>query len=262
MTRFLQIFGAQLRTALVLTTTYRAEMVLWALSGTLPIILMGVWSQAASSGSMPYTPVEMVRYFIAVLVVRQLTFVWVIWDFEEEVVSGRLSNALLRPIDPVWNHVANHLAERLARLPMVAALVVLCFALYPEALFIPSLSTSVKGIALIALSFAVRFLLQYTLAMLCFVVERASSLESLLFIAFVFFSGMLAPLDLYPAWVAEVASWTPFPYFVYIPAKILSGGDENVSRAALMLLAWGAVLFVVRRWAWHRGTAHFSAMGA
>src|SRR5690606_17310769 len=149
----LRVFAAQLHTALVLTTTYRAEMILWALSGTLPIILMGVWGEAARTGAMPYTPVEMVRYFVAVLVVRQLTFVWVIWEFEEEVVTGRLSSLLLRPIDPVWNYVANHLAERLARLPMIALLVGLCFWLHPEAIFVPSPAVAATALGVPAVRF-------------------------------------------------------------------------------------------------------------
>ena len=45
--RFLRKLGALLITAFAHTTTYRAEMVLWALAGSMPIILMGVWSQAA-----------------------------------------------------------------------------------------------------------------------------------------------------------------------------------------------------------------------
>lgn len=259
---WLRKFGAQLLTALALTTTYRAEMVLWALSGTLPIILMGVWGEAARTGEMPYSQVEMVRYFVSVLVVRQLTFVWVIWEFEEDVVSGRLSSALLRPIDPVWNYVANHLAERLARLPMVGALVLLCFWLYPEATFVPTLRDLGLASAAIALTFVTRFILQYAFAMLCFVTERASSLESLWFIVYGFLSGMLAPLDLYPPIVAQVAQWTPFPYLVYFPARLLMGAPLDMAYGWWVLGAWSVVLLLIQQLAWRRGLRHYSAMGA
>ena len=57
---------------------YRAELILWVLSGTLPIILMGVWIQAAQGGKFGLTPVEFSRYFITVFLVRQITVVWVI----------------------------------------------------------------------------------------------------------------------------------------------------------------------------------------
>ena len=45
---------------------YRAELILWMLSGSLPIILMGVWIQAAPGGEFGFTSVEFARYFLAV----------------------------------------------------------------------------------------------------------------------------------------------------------------------------------------------------
>jgi ABC-2 type transport system permease protein len=118
---------------------YRAELFLWALSGTLPLILMGVWTKASAQGQFGLNPGEFARYFLIVFLIRQFTVVWVIWEFEKEVVEGRLSPRLLQPIDPVWHHVASHLSERLARLPFALALVGLFFLLYPQAIWVPSL---------------------------------------------------------------------------------------------------------------------------
>ena len=42
--------------------------------------------------------------------VRQLTATWVVWAINEEVRSGSLSPALLRPIGPLWVHAARNLA--------------------------------------------------------------------------------------------------------------------------------------------------------
>jgi len=262
MRRFCRAFAAELVTAFALTTTYRAELLLWALSGTLPIILMGVWSEAARTGEMPYSPAEMARYFVAVLFVRQMTFVWVIWEFEEQVVSGTLSHALLRPIDPVWNYVANHLAERIVRLPIVFGLVGLCFALYPSAIFVPSPSAIALTILAVLASFTVRFALQYTFAMMCFATERASSVEGLSFAAFVFLSGMLAPLDLYPSWVATLAGWTPFPYLIYVPARILIGEPVAIWHSFGVLTGWAVLLIVTQRCLWWWGLNRYTGMGA
>jgi ABC-type uncharacterized transport system permease subunit len=35
---------------------YRAELVLWVLSGTFPLIFMGLWAQAAQSGHFSSCP--------------------------------------------------------------------------------------------------------------------------------------------------------------------------------------------------------------
>jgi ABC-2 type transport system permease protein len=118
---------------------YRAELFLWALSGTLPFILMGVWMQAAETGQFALKSIDFARYFLAAFIVRQINVVWVIWEFEKQVVQGTLSNRLLQPLDPVWHHFASHVSERFARLPFVCGLVLLFFALYPQAFWLPSL---------------------------------------------------------------------------------------------------------------------------
>lgn len=136
---------------------YRAELLFWVLSGTFPLILMGVWAEAARSGQFGLEPVEFVRYFLAVFLVRQFTVVWVVWEFEREVVEGRLSPNLLQPIDPVWRHFFSHVAERFARLPLAAVLIGLFFLLYPEAIWLPSFRTIAAGSLAIVLSFACGF---------------------------------------------------------------------------------------------------------
>ncbi len=100
----------------------------------------GVWIEAAQGGQFGLKPVDFARYFISAFIARQLTVVWVVWEFEREVVEGRLSPRLLQPDDPVWHHVASHLSERLARLPFTLLLIVLFFVLYPQAFWVPSLS--------------------------------------------------------------------------------------------------------------------------
>src|SRR5690606_18363768 len=102
---------AYLRVYYAHMTEFRAELLLWALANSPSFILMGVWHQATSTGSFALQPLEVVRYFLAVFVVRQLTVVWVIWDVEQQVVSGKLAPLLMQPRDPVWRHLAGHVAE-------------------------------------------------------------------------------------------------------------------------------------------------------
>ena len=177
---------------------YRAELFLWALSSSLPIILMGVWMEAATGGNFELEPIDFARYFIAVFLVRQFTVVWVIWEFEKEVLEGKLSFALLQPIDPVWRHVAMHLSERFARLPIIPFLVGFFFLLYPEAIWLPSIPNVLLFILATAIAFILRFLLQYTLAMFAFWTERAAALEQISFLFYLFLSGYIAPLEVFP----------------------------------------------------------------
>lgn len=241
---------------------YRAELLFWVLSGTFPLILMGLWAKAAQSGQFSLEPDELVRYFLAVFLARQFTVVWVIWDFEREVVEGKLSPYLLQPIDPVWRHFFGHFAERFARLPFVFVLIGLFLLLYPQARWWPTPVNLLLALLAVTGSFCLRFLMQYTFALFAFWTERASAIEQFWFLIYTFLSGMVAPLELYPDAVRSAVLWTPFPYLIYFPASLLSNRPANVMQGFITMALWGTAFWVLNRWLWRRGLRQYSGMGA
>ncbi|MEM1108773.1 MAG: ABC-2 family transporter protein [Planctomycetota bacterium] len=251
---------------------YRAEIFLWAIATSLPLIMMGVWVEAGDSGKFPgFTAVDAARYFIAVFAVRQLTIVWVIYEFEYHVVSGKLSSILLHPIDPIVRYVTELLGEQLSRWPFGLLLVGLCFFIQPQALFgseadpgwwTPTWSRVLLFVAAVIAAFALRFLLQYTTAFLAFWLERVAAIDGLIMIPYIFLSGLVIPLQVMPDAMREFALWTPFPYMVWLPASLLAGGEVDVLRGFATLAGWIVVLWVVNRWLWRKGLKHYSAMGA
>ncbi|BAU07651.1 hypothetical protein FIS3754_35840 [Fischerella sp. NIES-3754] len=241
---------------------YRAELILWVLAGSLPIILMGVWIQAAQGGQFGLTPVDFARYFLAVFLVRQFTVVWVIWEVEREVVEGKLSNRLLQPIDPVWHHVAAHVSERAARIPFTILLLGLFFILYPQAFWIPSLGTLLLFSFVVILAFILRFVIQHTFSIFSFWTERASAIENFWFLFFLFLSGMIAPLEVFPEPVRTVVLLTPFPYLINFPASILVGIPVNLTQGLLSMIGWIVLFLGLNRWLWRQGLKRYSGMGA
>jgi ABC-2 type transport system permease protein len=239
---------------------YRAELMFWVLSGSFPLILMGLWQEAARSGQFDLNPDDVVRYFLAVFVVRQLSVVWVIWDFEREVLEGKLSPLLLQPLDPGWRHFSSHLAERLARLPFIAVLVGFFLALYPAARQQPV--NFGWGLLATALAFCLRFLMQYTYAMVAFWVERATAIEQFSFLLYTFFSGMVAPLTLFPDAIRSAVLWTPFPYLIYVPASLIVGLPVDIGKSLAITVVWCLIFWSLNRWLWRQGLKRYSGMGA
>ncbi|MTJ54850.1 multidrug ABC transporter permease [Anabaena sp. UHCC 0253] len=241
---------------------YRSELILWVLSGSLPIIMMGVWVQAAEGGIFGLGPVDFARYFFAVFIARQISVVWVIYEFEKEVVEGKLSPKLLQPIDPVWHDVAYHAAERLARIPFILLLSMLFFVLYPQAFWLPSIANLLLFILAGIMAFALRFIMQYTFAMFAFWTERATALENLWFLFFLFLSGLIAPLDVFPEDVRNIVMLTPFPYIIDFPARILVGLPVDLTRGFLSILGWFLIFLGANRVLWRLGLKKYSGMGA
>ncbi|WOB42576.1 multidrug ABC transporter permease [Thermoleptolyngbya oregonensis NK1-22] len=241
---------------------YRAELILWVLAGSLPLILMGVWMEASQGGQFGLSPVEFARYFLAVFLVRQFTIVWVVWDFERDVVEGKLSSRLLQPLDPGWHYFASHLGERFARVPFAFVLVGLFFWLYPQAFWLPSVGDFLLGALATVLAFVLRYVMQYTVSMLAFWIEKASAIEQIWFLIYLFFSGVVAPLEVFPPLARQIVEWTPLPYLVYFPASIFVGLPGNRLHGFLITLAWIVLFFWLNRWLWRRGLRHYSGMGA
>lgn len=234
----------------------------WVLSGSFPLIFMGIWSEAAQDERFSLDPITFIRYFLVVFLVRQLTVVWVVWEFEREVNEGKLSPFLLQPIDPAWRHFFSHVSERFARLPFILILVVLFFLLYPQAAWTPSLPALGLGLIAISLAFCLRFIIQYTFAMLAFWTERANALEQLWYLIYIFLSGMVAPLEVFPEAVRTVVLWTPFPYLIYFPANIIIGQPTDWVQGLLTIVGWSLLFFALNRWLWRRGLRQYSGMGA
>ena len=111
---------------------YRAEIALWALSGVLPLIMLGVWQGSGAAAAAGISASSLNHYFLATFVVRQFTVVWMIYEFERDALEGRLSPFLLQPLHPLWRYVAAHLAEQATRIPFVAAMLVVIGLVAPD----------------------------------------------------------------------------------------------------------------------------------
>ncbi len=263
---------SSLRLARVLLSTqyanmleYRVETALWALAGVLPFVMLGLWSELASTDPAAaggLDPTQLGRYFLAVFVVRQFTVAWVVYAFEEDALLGRLAPQLLQPLPPLWRYVAAHLAEQATRLPFVVGIVTLFFALQPGSFWLPSPARAAAGLLAIPLAFAINFLLQSSIACLCFFTERASALERLVYIPFVFLSGLVAPLEMFPPAARRLAEWTPFPWILRFPAALLAGEPLAVGRGLAVMVAWIALLLPLCLLLWRAGVRRYSAMGA
>ncbi|GAA5512027.1 hypothetical protein Dcar01_00741 [Deinococcus carri] len=248
-------------------TEYRAEVIIWMLSGTLSLVMMLVWmaqAAAAPGGQVNgYSPAEFATYFLGTWAMSQLMVVWVAWELDFEVRQGTLSPKLLRPLDPMWQHYAGHLAERVVRFPALLALVAL-FAWLSGASFTHDPWAYPAALGLALLGFSARFLWEYCLGLLAFWTESSTSFQELVWLVYAALGGMFAPLAFYPQWVQQIAVWTPFPYMLGLPAQLLAGKASlaDAGRGALVLLGWLVVFWFVRLAVWRVGLRKYGAVGA
>ncbi|MGI8748891.1 MAG: ABC transporter permease [Deinococcus sp.] len=248
-------------------TAYRAQIFIWMLSGTLSLVMMLVW--IGQAGQTPGGRIggdsgpDFAAYFLSVWLAGQLMVVWVSWELDFQIRQGTLSPKLLRPLDPMWLHLSEHLAERLVRVPLMLVMLA-AFALLTHARFSAGPLELLLFVALVLLGFAFRFLWEYSTGLLAFWTDSSTSFSDLNWLLYSALGGLFAPLSFYPAWVQGVARLTPFPYMLGLPAELLSGRSSvgEAGRGLLILAAWTLAFWLVRLAMWRLGLRKYGAVGA
>ncbi|PLS79288.1 MAG: ABC transporter permease [Chloroflexi bacterium] len=248
-------------------SAYRAEIVIWMLTGSIPLIMLAVWigkAQAAGGAVGDFTPQRFAAYFLAAWVSQQLVVAWVAWELDLQIRQGILSAKLLRPLDPLWEHLAMHVTERLVRVPLAIIVIVVGLFIVPGTQLTPDLPHALLYLLSINLAFLIRFLIAYCVGILAFWFEQAIAVEELYYSIAMFLTGSFAPLDLYPVWARTIIEWLPFPYVIYYPVQILTGEANGLEivRIIAVQLAWITIFGVLRSLLWRRGLRRYGAVGA
>ncbi|WP_328913697.1 MULTISPECIES: ABC transporter permease [unclassified Streptomyces] len=165
-------------------------------------------------------------------------------ELMERIRSGDIAVDLYRPADlQGWwlssdlGRAGFHLLGR-GVAPMVFGALVFTIALPSDALtwalFLVSVALGVM------VSFAVRFLV----ALSAFWLLDGAGVSQVVWLAGLFFSGMLLPLTVFPGWLGELARALPWAAMLQVPADVMLGRHRGSD--ALLALAfqagWAALL--------------------
>src|SRR5687768_11467924 len=156
---------------------YRAEMAIWILTALMPVVMLALWNTVVAEVSIAgYGQPEIARYFVAALVVRQLTGAWLVWQLNYEIRSGGLSARLLRPVHPLWLDALWMLTALPLRLVILAPLVGGIVLWRPELLENPGAGAILLFVPSVMLAWALAFLVQALFGMIAFWMDRSEGL--------------------------------------------------------------------------------------
>jgi ABC-2 type transport system permease protein len=256
----LRAFPTLLRVGFADAVAYRAEMLVWMLTATMPLVGLALWSAVAEAAPVGrFAQRDFVGYFLAVMVVRQLTSSWVVWEMNMDVRTGAMARRLLKPVPPL----AAYAAENLAAIPL-RALFALPFAVLGLVLAAPAGIGDPARLAIFAVSLVgawlVTFATMAAVGSLSFFLGSSSALFDVWFAGFVLFSGYIVPTELLPGWTRTAATLLPYRYLLAFPVETLLGllGREQAladlgRQWAWVVVSWTLALALfragLRRWA-------------
>jgi ABC-2 type transport system permease protein len=270
----IRAYPTLLRIGLAEAVAYRAEMLVWMLTTTMPLVNMALWSTVATGrrlGPEGLSGGDLVVYFLLTLIVRLLTGSWVLWEMNQEIRGGAMSQRLLRPVHPILAYSAENLAaiplRGLLVLPICAGLLLLSGQgrLTSDPVLIGAALVSLPG------AWALTFLSMVLCGALAFYIESSLALFQIWMGTYALLSGYMVPLSLLPAGVRGVAEALPFRYMLDFPVKLMMGFPQADGRPVthgLVLLhlgieyAYVVALLVAVGLLWRAGLRRYAAFGA
>lgn len=257
----LRAYPTLLRVGFAGALAYRAELVVWMLTTTMPLVSLSIWSAVARVAPVGrYGQSELVGYFLSALVVRQVTGSWLVWEMNQEIRQGTLSQRLLKPIHPLLGFSA----ENLAAIPLRA---ILCLPVVAFALVYADLTRSGPLIAIFFASllgaWLINFSIMAVIGSLAFFLSSSTSVFELWLMTFMLLSGYVVPLELFPGWVRTVAEMLPFRYTLGFPVEVVIGVMPLDQALGNLFVQWayaGASL-VLALVVFRAGVRRFGAFG-
>jgi ABC-2 type transport system permease protein len=253
-----------LRVGFADAVAYRAEMLVWVLATTMPLVMLALWVEVARDAPVGrYGQPEFVAYFLSTFVVRQLAGSWAFWEMNFEIRNGTLAMRLLRPIHPLWGYAADALAAMPMRLVVsLPVATVALFVVAPRCVTHDPLIWALWG-ASIAGAFMLTLLVNFLVGCAAFFVESSVKLMDAWLVFFFVLGGYVIPIDLFPERLRSVVDWLPFRFQLGFSVELLTGAHGRGAACALLARqwAWVAIALFATSAAWRRGLLRFAAYG-
>jgi ABC-2 type transport system permease protein len=264
--RLMEVYRAHSKVTMYRYLQYRVELVIWLLSMILgPVVFLVVWSTIAASNNGSIGDLsrgEIAAYFIAEMLLNHITFAWVMWEWEARVQSGQLSYVLVRPSHIFHKDLAENITYKTATFPvMFLTAIVLVIAFQPVINVVPW--ALITFVPVLLLAFALRFLVDWTLAIGSFWVTEVDGLNGFYFFGLLFLSGKMGPLSLMPEPIQYLSYVFPFRWMIGFPLDLLLGKltPTETIIGILAQLGWIAFMVVVVQVIWKAGVRRYTAVG-
>jgi ABC-2 type transport system permease protein len=253
-----------LRSAVQVALTYRGRLMLLFTGALFPMLLLFVWLTVASeSVTQPgWDTGRFVSYYLAAVVVHELTESEISWSFDADLRTGEFSTKLMRPVPVFHQYVAAEAGSRLVTVPILLALVMVLTIAFPMVAF-PAAATSLVAAAIATLiAFLLGVLMASTFALVGFWTTQSANVYMLWWGVGAFVSGWIAPMALMPNWLQRIAELLPFRYALGFPVELALGTTSgSVAVGFAIAVSWLAVFAGLYTLLWRRGISHFQAVG-
>lgn len=247
----------------------RGRSFVWFLvSLTNPLLLLLFWWGAIREHGEVYgqwTASAITSYYLLLAIASSLLIVHIEEDVAfRDIKEGGMVKYLLRPFSYFIIKFMEELPWRLIQASF--ALIVFIVFRFVLGIRLPLISSPLEIVLacfIIMLGLVISYVFKMILGLTAFWTTDFWGILSIEQFLMSVFGGVIAPLLLYPAFLARVAHALPFAYIVYFPVIAMEGllTVTELLHVIAVQVVWVIILYIVFRWVWRRGVSEFSSVG-
>lgn len=230
---------------------YKSNFYLFTLNKIVEIavyifVWQAIYNQTGNAGG--FTISQMTTYYILVFTLSSLATWGINQDMAHSIRNGNINKELLNPLSYFQYYFGVNLGELAFALVVGIATFIICSVFWGISLPV-NLMNCILFLLVIILGIPITFLLQMIVGITGFYTSSIWGMQILRKSVISIFSGIIAPLTLFPNWFQNLANILPFKELIYTPINIWLGqiSTYEVIYVIIKQIIWGIVLYVIAK---------------
>lgn len=230
---------------------YKLNFYLFTLNRIVEVVVyifvwQAIYNQTGNAGG--FTISQMVTYYILVVSFSSIATWGINEDMAHSIRKGNINKELLNPISYFKYYFGMNIGELAFATVVGFATFIIC-SIFWQLTLPTSIINFILCIFVMLLGIPITFFIQMIVGTTGFYTSSIWGMQTLRKAIIQIFSGMIAPITLFPLWFQELSKWLPFKELIYTPINIWLG---NISTSEILFvilkqIIWGIILYFIAK---------------
>lgn len=232
-------------------TVYKSNFYLFTINRLVEVMVyifvwQAIYNQTGEAGGL--TIAQLVTYYILTATLRPFALWGINEDIAHSIRNGQINRELLNPLTYFQYYFGIDIGEMGYGLVISIATFIICSIIWTVSMPV-SLLNFILFIVIILIGIPITFFIQMIVGTVGFYSSSIWGMQILKNAVISIFSGIIAPIALFPNWFQKLSNILPFKDLVYTPINIWLGqiAIKEIFLIIIKQVLWAIILYIIAR---------------
>lgn len=232
-------------------TIYKSNFWLFTLNRIVEIVVyifawQAIYTQTGNAGG--FTISQMVTYYILAIAFSAIATWGINEDMAISIRNGGINKELLNPISYFKYYFGMNLGELAFAAVVGIATFIIC-SIFWQLTLPANILNFILCIIVMILGIPITFFIQMIIGTVGFYTNSIWGMQMLRKAVIQIFSGIIAPISLFPIWFQKLSEFLPFKELIYTPINIWLGQVpyNEILFIIIKQIIWGVILYLIAK---------------